>query len=464
MLRRVCPVWAVLVFTHSKWGRGQETFTEDPYLSSRLTVAYVDGMQSLAWLNGSSPYVEASATCKHFASYGSSNQTQLNNLTVSETDLRQTYFPSFEACVRQSRARSVMCSYSTINGFQMCESPLLQRVLRDEWGFDGFVTADDGAISLVVAANVTVKAAKALHAGCDMGGEFSHLGEAVDLGLVTEAEIDVALNRSLTVRIQLGKMDPPSLVPWSSFNLSHVDTPWARALARQAARESTVLLKNSGHFLPLSLSSTTPFTRNPLPSSVATRSSTSSTVPLPRAPLSSLAVIGPNADRQLTLLGNYCGCEDGQPGGPTDPPITKGCVLVTPYAAIKAAVEAENRLRAVEGSTQSIALRYSKGADINSTDRSQFQAAVDAVKASDVAVLVMGIGTCVGPWAGLPSDCIEAEAWDRLDMGLTGVQPELMRQLIATGTPLILVLMSGSPLLVNEWVVAPQVVAVLQHW
>ena len=301
------------LFTHAKWGRGQETFTEDPHLSARLAVAYVRGMQSLAYENGTSRYVEAGATCKHFAAYGSTNQTQLNNLTVSETDLRQTYFPSFEACVRESKARSIMCSYSTINGFQMCENPILQKVLRDEWGFDGFVTADDGAISLIVAPNVTAKAANALHAGCDMGGEFSHLEEAVSLGWVTEAEIDVALNRSLTVRVQLGKMDPPSMVPWSSFNLSQVDTTGARALARQAARESTVLLKNSGQFLPLSLSSTTPFTQNPIV--LSPRSPTSSpTVPLARGALSSIAVIGPNADRQLTLLGNYCGCEDGQPG------------------------------------------------------------------------------------------------------------------------------------------------------
>ena len=343
----------------------------------------------------------------------------------------------------------MQCSYSTVNGKQGCEQPILQSVLRDEWLFDGFVTADDGAISLVVADNVTVKAAKALNAGCDMGGEFSHLGEALTLGMVTEAQIDTALNRSLTVRIQLGKMDPPSMVPWSSYNLSMVDLPEARALARQAARESTVLLKNDGQLLPLSLAPNAAFSRH--------RGITSA--------LTNIAVIGPNADRQLTLLGNYCGCEDGQPGGPTDPPITKGCVLVTPYQAINARVAAENarRLR-LDAAAPVVSVKYAKGADINSSDVSGFESAVSLVKAADVAVLVMGIGTCVGPWSGLPSDCIEAEAWDRLEMGLTGVQPQLMRQLIATGTPLVLVLMSGSPLIINEWVLAPSVLSVLQHW
>ena len=439
---------SVNLFTHARWGRGQETFTEDPFLSARLAVAYVRGMQGPEWGEGAR-YVEAGATCKHFFSYGSSNQTQLNHLNVSETDLLQTYYPSFEACIREGRARSIMCSYSTVNGYQGCEQPVLQAVLRDQWHFDGFVTADDGAISLIVAPNVTVKAAKALSAGCDMGGEFSSLGQALNLGLVTEQQIDVALNRSLTVRIQLGKMDPPSMVPWSSYDLSMVDTASSRALARRAARESNVLLKNDGAFLPLSLSSEAPFSRSPRAT----------------AALTNIAVIGPNADRQLTLLGNYCGCEDGQPGGPIDPPITKGCVLVTPYQAIRAKVAEENRRR--EGSASAaaaISVTYNKGADINSTDTRNFSAAVSLVRAADVAVLVMGIGTCVGPWSGLPSDCIEAEAWDRTEMGLTGVQPRLMRELIATGTPLVLVLMSGSPLLINEWVASPHVLSVVQNW
>ena len=153
----------------------QETFTEDPYLSSRLAVAYVRGMQG-DWgeRDSSARYVQAGATCKHFFAYGSSNQTQLNDLWVHRTHLLQTYLPSFEACVREAKARSVMCSYSTINGHQMCQHPDLQRILRDEWRFDGFVTADDGAISLGAGANVTYKAAGALDAGCDMGKLHLH--------------------------------------------------------------------------------------------------------------------------------------------------------------------------------------------------------------------------------------------------------------------------------------------------
>ena len=445
------------LFTHTRWGRGQETFTEDPHLSARLAVAYVRGMQGDWGMAGSKArYVQASATCKHFFAYGSSNQTQLNDLWVDNTDLLQTYLPSFDACIREAKARSIMCSYSTINGHQMCQQPALQHILRDEWHFDGFVTADDGAISLGAGANVTYKAAGALNAGCDMGGEYSHLKEALALKLITEQEIDVALNRSLTVRIQLGKMDPPSLVPWSSYNLSHVDTADSRALARQAARESTVLLKNDYNFLPLSLSASTTFSRSSRVS----------------GPLSRIAVIGPNADRQLTLLGNYCGCQDGQPGGPTDPPITEGCVLITPLEAIRAKVRAENahrrQPRAASGHIHrqlaDIAVEYNQGADINSTDTRNFSAAVELAKQSDVVVAVMGIGTCVGPWSGLPSDCIEAEVVDRSELGLTGVQPQLLRLLLATGTPVVLVLMSGSPLLINEWVASPAVPSVLQHW
>lgn len=130
-------------------------------------------------------------------------------------------------------------------------------------------------------------------------------------------------------------------------------------------------------------------------------------------------------------------------------------MLVTPYQAIK------ERVRKAD---PTINVNYNKGADINSTDRSNFTAATNLVKSADVAILVMGIGTCVGPWNGMPSSCIEAEAWDRLEMGLTGVQPELMRELIATGTPLVLVLMSGSPLILNEWTQSSRIPSVLQHW
>jgi len=444
------------LFTHTRWGRGQETFTEDPYLSSRLAVAYVRGMQDDWGIPGSNTrYVQAGATCKHFFAYGHSNQTQLNNLWVDNTHLLQTYLPSFEACIKEAKARSVMCSYSTINGAQMCQHPALQRILRDDWRFDGFVTADDGAISLGAGMNVTYKAAGALNAGCDMGGEYTHLEEALSLKLITLDEINVALNRSLTVRVQLGKMDPPAMVPWSSYNLSWVDTDRSRALARRAARESTVLLKNDYSYLPLSLSPAGPYSRSTGVS----------------APLSRIAVIGPNADRRLTLLGNYCGCQDGSPGGgPDDPPITEGCTLITPLQAIRKRVAAENaRRRQLGGSRHraaaEVVVDYNQGAEINSTDTRNFSAAVDLARRADVVVAVMGIGTCVGPWGGLPADCIEAEAYDRLgELGLTGVQPQLMRQLIATGTPVVLVLMSGSPLLINEWVASPAVPSILQHW
>ena len=277
------------LFTHVRWGRGQETWGEDPFVSARMTVAYVKGMQSLAWEEGRSPYAATTATCKHFFSYGSSDQSVLNNLTVSETDLLQTYWPAFRACIVEAKARSIMCSYATINGYQACEHPALQRVLRDDWNFTGFVTADDGAISLIVAPNVTVKAANALNAGVDIGGEFSHLGEALQLGLVREEQIDLALNRSLTVRMLVGKFDPPAMVPWSKLNLSVVDSPPHRAIARRAAKEGSVLLKNDGDLLPLQLSAGLPFSRSKL----AAGSS-----------LSRLAVVGPNADRELTVLGN----------------------------------------------------------------------------------------------------------------------------------------------------------------
>ena len=141
---------------------------------------------------------------------------------------------------------------------------------------------------------------------------------------------------------------------------------------------------------------------------------------------------------------------------------------MTPWAAIKQAVTAENRRRGISaadaGAAGAVSLTFDAGCEINSSDTSGFSSAVANVQKADVAVLVFGIGTCVGPWGGVPSDCIEAEAFDRTELGLTGVQPQLLRALIATGTPLVLVLMSGSPLLISEWVLSPAVGSIVQHW
>eukprot|EP01113_Clastostelium_recurvatum_P037513 TRINITY_DN5493_c2_g1_i1.p1 TRINITY_DN5493_c2_g1~~TRINITY_DN5493_c2_g1_i1.p1 ORF type:complete len:482 (+),score=79.48 TRINITY_DN5493_c2_g1_i1:168-1613(+) len=288
------------LFIHPLWGRGQETFGEDPYLTSMLSVSYVKGMQNKDLPKpddngGGKKYVKAGATCKHFFAYST---TEVHNVTVSNADTLQTFFPAFEACVREGRAGSVMCSYSIINGVQACGHPAMQEVLRDEWGFEGFVVSDDEAISSIKAPNTSAKVAIAIRAGVDLGlgDEYNALPQAYNEGLINDEDIDLALSRVLRARLSTGQFDPPSLMPsWSRLNVSNsVDLPASRLLARQAAREGTVLLKNEG-VLPLKLND--------------------------RArPLRRIAVVGPNADRRPSLLGNYCGCVSGDANNaPIDP-------------------------------------------------------------------------------------------------------------------------------------------------
>ena len=305
-----------------------------------------------------------------------------------------------------------------MNGYQSCQHPALREVVREEWGFDGFICSDAGAVGLIKGQNNSVKAAIALKAGVDQdldGGEYDGLTQALQLGWVSELDLDVALTRVFRERIRTGQLDPPELVPYSALDLSVVDLPASRAIARQAAREGTVLLKNEGGVLPIDLTS---------------------------QQLSNIAVVGPNADRLYTLLGvsrhcqpfarrslstesrlsprspltlfdcvmcrwlcqNYDGCTDGDG---QNPPIDKGCVLITPLAAIREAVNATNSDPSRDSAP--LSLTFERGVDINSTDRSGFSAAVKAVVAADVAIVVMGITTCSGGFGNVPQDCIEGE-------------------------------------------------------
>ena len=214
---------------------------------------------------------------KHFFGYGDSVYN--NKVELSQTDIQQTYHVAFKACVQKGRARSLMCAYSTVNGYQSCQHPALKDVVRDEWGFDGFICSDAGAVGLIKGQNNSVKAAIALKSGVDQdldGGEYDGLTQALQLGWIEESDLDVSLTRVFRERIRTGQLDPAELVPYSKYDLSVVDLPASRAIARQAAREGTVLLKNEGGMLPIDLTASS---------------------------LKNIAVVGPNADRLYTLLG-----------------------------------------------------------------------------------------------------------------------------------------------------------------
>ena len=269
------------IFRDPRWGRGMETYGEDPYLTARLGVAFVRGLQ------GDDPvYLKTVATPKHFAVHsGPEPDRHTFDAVVDERDLRETYLPAFRATVREGRAQSVMCAYNRFRGAPCCGSgELLDRILRREWNFQGYVVSDCGAIYDIharhrVVASEPEAAALAVRAGTDLncGTAYEGLQEAVRRGLITEAEIDRSVQRLFRARFALGMFDPPERVGYAQIPIEMNEAPEHSALALEAARRSVVLLKNEARLLPL--------TRG----------------------RSRIAVVGPGADDVEILLGNYNG-------------------------------------------------------------------------------------------------------------------------------------------------------------
>ena len=269
------------IFRDPRWGRGQETYGEDPYLTGRLAVAFIQGMQ------GDDPhYYKVVATPKHYAVHsGPEPMRHEFDVKPGERDLTETYLPAFRAAIEEGKADSVMCAYNAVDGVPACaNTDLLGKRLRGDWGFQGYVVSDCGAITDIFRGHkykttVAEASAAAVKAGTDLtcGNEYRSLVEAVNAGLIGEDLIDRSLERLFTARFKLGMFDPPERVPFSKIPYSVNDSPEHRQLALQAAREAIVLLKNEKHTLPLS-----PAVRR-------------------------IAVIGPSADDPVALLGNYNG-------------------------------------------------------------------------------------------------------------------------------------------------------------
>ncbi|MBV8842697.1 MAG: glycoside hydrolase family 3 C-terminal domain-containing protein [Bryobacterales bacterium] len=271
------------IFRDPRWGRGQETYGEDPYLTGRMAVAFITGLQ------GNDPrYYKVAATAKHFAVHSGPEPARHQfDARVSERDLRSTYLPAFRASVVEAKVESIMCAYNSVNGEPACaNTELLQKILRGEWGFKGHVVSDCGAIDDIFRghkfkATSAEASAIAVKTGtdvtCTFTNDYKSLPEAVQKGLITEAEIDRSLQRLFVARIKLGMFDPPDRVPYSKIPYSEVDSAEHRKLALEAARKSIVLLKNDRGILPLASS------------------------------VRKIAVIGPSADDQDALLGNYNG-------------------------------------------------------------------------------------------------------------------------------------------------------------
>jgi beta-glucosidase len=281
-------VWTpnVNIFRDPRWGRGQETYGEDPYLTSRMGVSVVKGLQGPA----DAKYRKLLACAKHYAVHSgpewSRHQLNLNN--VDPRDLYETYLPAFKALVQQADVRQVMCAYQRLDDEPCCgNTRLLQKILRDEWGFKHLVVSDCGAItdfftSHKVSSDATHAAAKAVLSGTDVECvwekyPFKNLPEAVSKGLLREEDIDKSLMRVLIGRFDLGEMDADELVPWTKIPVSIVNNDEHRKLALDMACETMTLLQNKNNILPLKKS------------------------------INKIAVIGPNADNETMLWGNYNG-------------------------------------------------------------------------------------------------------------------------------------------------------------
>ena len=398
------------IFRDPRWGRGQETYGEDPFLTSRMGVAFVQGMQ------GDDPmYRKLDATAKHYAVHsGPESERHRFDVHPSERDLYETYLPAFRALVQEAKVDAVMGAYNRVNGESASASPrLLQDVLRKQWGFDGYTVSDCDAVEDIYQHHQIVQtaeqaAALAVKNGMDLycGTTYAALTQAVHDGLIPESDIDHALKKLMLARFRLGMFDPPDRVPWSRLPYSVNQSPQHDVLARRAANESIVLLKNDG-VLPLS------------------------------ANVQRIAVIGPTADDIAPLLGNY----HGTPKAPVT--ILQGIRQGAPHAEVTYARGAE----LVEG--------------LHDSHPANREKALEAARNADVIIFVGGLT------ADLEGEEMKVSypgfaGGDRTDLRLPATQETLLEALQATGKPVVLVLTTG-PALAIDWA-KQHVPAILVAW
>jgi len=376
--------WApnVNIYRDPRWGRGQETPGEDPFLSSSYAGTFVSQMQGQ-----DSTYLKVSSCCKHFTAYDLENWNGVDrhhfDAVVGDQDMMDTFMPPFKSCVEVGKASSLMCSYNEVNHVPSCaHKDFLTNTARATWGFQGYVTGDCGAVDDILYTHkytsTTDETCKvALEAGLDLDcGNFlqEHLPQAITNGAVTQQDVDTALTHLFAVQFRLGMFDPDSLQPYRKITAADVNTPDHQVLALQAALESFVLLKNDG------------------------------TLPLDKTKTKTIALIGPNALATTTMQGNYYG---------------NAPYLVSPQA----------------GLNKYVTTVYAKGCDINSQDKSGFSAACSAASSADATILVVGL-----------DQSQESEGNDRTEINLPGVQNDLISQTTQCSKgPIIVVVMTGGP-------------------
>jgi beta-glucosidase len=395
------------IFRDPRWGRGQETYGEDPHLTGEIGAAFVRGLQ------GDHPrYLKAAACAKHYAVHsGPEKDRHRFDAQVSNKDLRETYLPAFKKLVTEANVESVMGAYNRVNG-EPCNASqlLLVDILRGEWGFKGHVVSDCWAVSDFhdghgFTADAVESVAIAIKRGCDIecGCLYDRAKEAIERGLLSEDDVNRSLARTLSTRFKLGMFDPPAKVPFSKTPLKVINSARHRELAYEAAHKSIVLLRNVNDTLPITDS------------------------------VKSMFITGPYAADQNVLLGNYNGMSD---------------TLTSFLAGIIA--------RVPEG----MSVNYRLGCMATQPSANAMNYAVGEAGASDVIVACMGISPQL---EGEEGEAIASTTLgDRDDIGLPAPQRDYLRQLIATGKKIVLVLSGGSPIALGEF--AEQVHAIVFAW
>ena len=401
------------IFRDPRWGRGQETYGEDPFLTGEMARSFVAGLQ------GNDPkYLKAAGCAKHYAVHsGPEGLRHKFDTDVSDYDLWDTYLPAFQKLVVDAKVAGVMCAYNAVKGQPCCGNDLLMNsILRDKWQFTGYVTSDCGGIDDFYRDNghkaqpdAESAAADAVLHGTDVEcGKvtFKTLVQAVKDGKLTEAQINQSLKRLFTIRFRLGMFDPPASVKYNNIGKEVLEAPAHSAQALKMARQSIVLLKNENHILPL------------------------------RKDIKKVAIFGPNADNAISVLGNYNG---------------------TPTHTVTALEGIKSKL--LPGTE----VVYNKAIDFvrDTTQRYDFDALAATVKDADVIIYVGGIA----PQLEGEEMKVNKEGFhggDKTTILLPAIQTQFLKALKATGKPVVFVMMTGSaiatpwetqniPAIVNAW-------------
>lgn len=405
----------VNIFRDPRWGRGHETFGEDPYLTSRLGVRFVEGIQG-----HDENYMKAAACAKHFAVHsGPEDLRHQFNAQVSKQDLYETYLPAFKACVQEAKVEAVMGAYNRTNGEPCCGSKmLLKDILREEWGFKGHVVSDCWAIKDFheghgVTSGPLESVALSVGNGCDLncGNLFAYVVEAVERGMLSEERVDEALVHLFTTRMKLGMFDGEGKTPYDSIPYTVVDSKEMQELNLRAAEKCIVLLKNEGNLLPLD-----------------------------RKAIKTIGVIGPNANSRKALVGNYEGTASR---------------YFTISEGIQDYVGEDIRVLVSDGCHL-----YKDGISGLSKGRDRASEVKAVCEASDVIVMCLGLDSGLEGEEGDAGN--QYASGDKPNLNLPGKQQEILEIAYASGKPVVLVLLSGSALAVN-WA-QEHIPAILQGW